>query len=540
MLDLDEQLRRYVDDLADNIERDADRSDDRPTGRRARRLLLVLCSVLVAVLVLGAALALMSDEDETTVAGTEVVQGEWRALPTELFAPDLSPAVFWTGRELVTIYGGDDHVVGQTYRPADDSVRQIAASPLEWRANAAVAWTGREILIAGGSNGPGIDHAGAAYDPSTDTWRPLPDPPGFVAGRSDNHVAGPAVWSGVEMVAWQSGLAFGPDTGKWREIARSPLAARTHEAVAAIDGRVFVWGGCSQSTPNCDEVATGDARDELTDGAVYDPTTDTWAMVSPSPLVAGDHPTATWTGEEVVVGVHAPAGTGTAYAAYDPETATWRSLPAPPVPLGSRYVAAVWTGRSVVYTGGNSADAPAVTGATAALDPATGSWMTLPDGPARRSHVAAWTGTDIIVTGGHPRSRPWTLRLSAAAVDDQAGSSPAATQCPGSVVRRVDGGSPDADALPPVEAAVTDRSVAATFVASDTERLLEQYDAERVAVGAGFGRAWKGENGGRFELVDVDDYGIEIVLSSADACPTDGSLHVMTYEGLPLFFFIEE
>lgn len=63
--------------------------------------------------------------------------------------------------------------------------RTVAAAPLSGRFLPAAAWTGTEMLVWGGAgcqgacSGPGIRaHAdGAAYDPTTDTWRPLPPSP---------------------------------------------------------------------------------------------------------------------------------------------------------------------------------------------------------------------------------------------------------------------------------------------------------------------------------------------------------------------------
>ena len=110
------------------------------------------------------------------------------------------------------------------------------------------------------------------------------------------------------------------------------------------------------------------------------------------------------------------------------------------------------------------------------------------------------------------------------------------TQCEGSVVRRVDGGSPDADALPPLESIITKREAAEAAFARAEQEVRDRYDATAVELADGFGRAWTGENGGGFDVVDVDDFGIVVSLASAEACPTDSALYV-TEAGLPLFFF---
>jgi len=125
--------------------------------------------------------------------------------------------------------------------------------------------------------------------------------------------------------------------------------------------------------------------------------------------------------------------------------------------------------------------------------------------------------------------------------DDDTSSTTAALgsplgQCEGSVVRRVDGGHPGADALPPLESIVTDRSAAEAAFAQVEEEIQGRYGATAVKLGDGFGRAWTVENGGNYDVVDVDDFGIVITLASSAACPTESDLHVSEAR-LPLFCF---
>lgn len=133
------------------------------------------------------------------------------------------------------------------------------------------------------------------------------------------------------------------------------------------------------------------------------------------------------------------------------------------------------------------------------------------------------------------------VSLGAGCSGSESDSQPAlengAVQCPGSVVRRVDGGEPLADALPNVEEAITDQAAAKAAFDLDRATLADRYSATSVELGDGFGRAWRGENGGDFEVADVDDWGVVITLSSPESCPEDSDLHVASANGLPLFFF---
>ena len=79
--------------------------------------------------------------------------------------------------------------------------RQIAAAPIGGRINAAVAWSGREVLVWGGFNGEARWGDGGAYNPATNRWRRLPKSP--MAARTE-----PAS-------AWTGGAASSTRTVSW-------------------------------------------------------------------------------------------------------------------------------------------------------------------------------------------------------------------------------------------------------------------------------------------------------------------------------------
>jgi hypothetical protein len=170
--------------------------------------------------------------------------------------------MIWTGRELI-VWGADRGVefVGGVWRPLPD-----------WsfgnRSGAIVSWTGREMVVLGGSD-PRADVKpiyGAAYNPRTRAWRRLPDSP----------------------VPFTS-----PSTATW-----------TGRALVVMQG--------------------------LGRAAAYDPTTDRWRALPQPPLSLPGNPTvrAAWDGRRLVVTLN--AGNGPIAGAYDPATNTWNDLPAPP------------------------------------------------------------------------------------------------------------------------------------------------------------------------------------------------------------------
>jgi len=420
MPDLDEQLRSYFDALADDVTAGLGDPREHPQSERRRPTWTRAAAAAVVVLVLAVTFRIVgigaTDDDPPDVAtgsppATDTLQGRWQELPTTLGdVAELSPFAAAIDEDRILVLNpnnGQQDVAGEIVDLASDEATPIAPSHLEWRAFPAVAWTGTELIVVGGSNGPGIDTAGAAYDPATDSWRPVAPPPGFVAGRSESTV-GPGVWTGRELVSWQSGLAYDPATDRWREIATAPLAPRTDEVVVAVPQGVLVWGGCDTAEGNCDDGRTG----SFTDGALYDPATDAWTSLPAGPLGGGFRSVATWTGDEVVIVVpDAADGRRPSVAAFDPATRAWRTLSAPPEGAPTGETVLVWTGSDLVLWGGYvGIDMTTSTGAGLVLDPRTGTWRALePSSDPRRGHTALWTSRGMFVTGGEP-ARPMLFR----------------------------------------------------------------------------------------------------------------------------------
>jgi hypothetical protein len=431
MPDLDRQLRAYFDALADDVVQrvGADghlRSSASAYRRPGRRRSVLAVAALVAAVVIAIVAVRVSDTrhdgrrprvtvvgptpsvSTTVVVTPAVVSGTWKTLlsttaPGEEFDPY---AVALDADRVLVLFlenGGND-VGGEIIHLATWRATPIAASPLQWRAFALVGWTGSEVVVAGGSNGPGIDVVGAAYNPAANSWRRISAPPGFVPGRSENQIVGPGVWTGTELLSWQSRLAYDPAHDSWRTIAAAPLAPRTDETVVATPQGVLVWGGCdSTQVPNCDDSRTG----AFADGALYDPNTNTWRMVPAGPLRGGVGALSVWAPPrgEVIIVVPDPADpNGSSVAAFDPETERWRTLADLPRDAGTAGGALVWTGTHAVVWGGyaHGISSPE-TERGFALDPDARRWSALtPGGGARRGHTAIWTAHGLLVVGGGP------------------------------------------------------------------------------------------------------------------------------------------
>ncbi|MBO3737619.1 hypothetical protein [Actinoplanes flavus] len=205
----------------------------------------------------------------------------------------------------------------------------LPTSPLSPREAVLGLWTGREVLIVGGTDAaPCPPNASCVGDPT-----PLTD-----------------------------GAAFDPATNRWRKIADSPVAL-TGEPGAVVGDTAYVL--------------PGDGKQLL----AYRIGDDTWTKVAVpfgggyQLLAAGDRLVAYLGSEE--------NGGGKDYV-FDARTATWAALPADPLnPAFDRAMA--WTGSEVVLfdhelVPNPGADGPTLTRA-AALNLATGSWRRLPDSP---------------------------------------------------------------------------------------------------------------------------------------------------------------
>src|SRR5688572_14849783 len=86
-----------------------------------------------------------------------------------------------------------------------DSWQSRAPVPGPRAAHSAI-WTGREMIVWGGGVDGSFLNTGARYLPSTDTWRET-SPYGAPSSRWFHA----AVWTGSEMIIWGGRASFSPD-----------------------------------------------------------------------------------------------------------------------------------------------------------------------------------------------------------------------------------------------------------------------------------------------------------------------------------------
>jgi len=281
----------------------------------------------------------------------------------------------------------------------------IPPAPIDGRSFPAYAWTGTELVIAGGTHRQeaprGQRSSGAAYDPNANVWHSIASEPDCANGY------GPQIWTGTQLleVNQQTGAScpqssaalavYEPSTNKWHLVGRPTSKDGIYAAVWTGDS-VITWGNI-ESPP------------DTTDGAAYNPASAMWRELSPSPLSARHDYSMVWTGHEVVVWGGARYGTHDVLAdgaAYDPVSDSWRSLAPGPLSGRSKH-SAVWMGDQMLVWGGittgddswNDEDLP---GDGATYDPNSDRWTLIPNSPLNglMPADAVWTGREVVIWGG--------------------------------------------------------------------------------------------------------------------------------------------
>ncbi len=206
----------------------------------------------------------------------------------------------------------------------------IDAVPPESRGGHAAVWTGSEMIVWGGGSmfvpsgdTPWLLNTGGTYDPVTDAWAAI-----TTEGAPSPRQAHTGVWTGSQLIVWggltwplplggsvpvNDGFAYDPVSDSWTPLSPSPLDPRHLHTAIWTGSEMIVWGGRSSLGAN------------QADGARYVPATDTWVAISGSgaPEARAEH-TAIWTGSQMVIwGGMGPGTSPTSGGRYDPLADIW-------------------------------------------------------------------------------------------------------------------------------------------------------------------------------------------------------------------------
>jgi hypothetical protein len=258
----------------------------------------------------------------------------WTTLPPAPIVERLDAAMVWstTTNELV-IWGGAragwkgyavdelDLADGAAWNPATRTWRTLAAAPLKGRFVVASAWDGAHLVVAhAGRDIPGEGVGGnypvsraALYDPQTDAWTKLCDPPASKRIARSAATIGAAGELAVLWGGWpgyggdgdgepdfQDGSIFDRKTFTWRLLPKPPIEGAWDMAVRwTAGGKLWAWG-----LP----VAPG-----VTGGVVYDPAVNAWSTISDLWGPPAYQTATAWTGCDLV------AYTASGWASLRPE-----------------------------------------------------------------------------------------------------------------------------------------------------------------------------------------------------------------------------
>jgi hypothetical protein len=321
----------------------------------------------------------------------------------------------WTGTDLF-VWGGvkEDHKLtlagdGAAYEPVTRQWTPMPASPLAPRDGAFGVWTGTAALFwgGGGANGALLMN-GASYDPASRTWAMLPSAP----MRPDAEGRQAIVWTGKQMVVIQpgAGAAFEPAASSWTSVPALPLTSSCQ--LFAIGAQ---WTGIEVITWAAGRPPT--VSGITPSGYCYStyawvPGNHTWAVVPTRPGYAG-FPSGTAApfggrllflgGNNCPPGVSCPVRNFFDGTWFNTSFGTWTGLPKT---FSGGSGPAVWTGSAMVdfHTKAGATPGPLYgpssipPGAVAAFDPSSGIWTDLARCPVPDLTNASvvWTGRQLI------------------------------------------------------------------------------------------------------------------------------------------------
>ncbi|HEY1914370.1 MAG TPA: carboxypeptidase regulatory-like domain-containing protein [Streptosporangiaceae bacterium] len=229
---------------------------------------------------------------------------------------------------------------------------------------------------------PGVSSSTAeAYDPGSQAWTQIASMPDGVLGASGTFLDGKLyVAGGLQLCGFlceqvqDVTQAYDPATDSWSSAA-APPAGTVFSASAALDGNMYVVGGCTFVLLNNVECSS-----PASDNAFrYSPATNSWTTIANYPIPVSNLACGGVAGELVCTGgVNTVASTtySSTYI-YNPATNTWSAGAALPIDLwGMGYAAA--SGQLLVSDGvtDNSTE---VTNQGYVYDPTANTWTALPD-----------------------------------------------------------------------------------------------------------------------------------------------------------------
>jgi hypothetical protein len=278
----------------------------------------------------------------------------------------------WTGSVVVVWGGGDaasttDYSSGSRYDPLTNSwqVTTTLGAPPGRRGTYGV-WTGSRVLFFGGADKSGNPSSAIdLYDPVNDTWSTS-----SVAGQPTARTDPTIGWSGSLLLYYGGRSGGTSSTSAYTYDATSNIWRKVGDGPSARYGALGTWDGSLQLAWSGN--ASGFGANLRTDGKLYDPVTDKWTSMQttgdPSPRLASNRQTG-WSVRlkpRVTLLLGGLAGNGnttplTDGSIYNSTTNAWAAVA--PWPSGAAHLwgVGVWTGTEFVIWGGRTSTTTALT-----------------------------------------------------------------------------------------------------------------------------------------------------------------------------------
>ena len=158
--------------------------------------------------------------------------------------------------------------------PQQASWELVGEAPIQGREGHSIVWTGEEVIVWGGRAGNDLAD-GAAYDPTTQTWRPITAPSGFTSRYGHT-----AVWTEEGMLVTQGQSASGdvsdsmiysPSSDTWRAAPSSGIGTNVVDHFAIDNSAVILSAEAVHVYDHDTEAWTrGDTRFPVVDGALME------------------------------------------------------------------------------------------------------------------------------------------------------------------------------------------------------------------------------------------------------------------------------
>ena len=264
------------------------------------------------------------------------------------------------------------------------------------------------------------------FDPATDVWKSLPDPPTHRPiphlvllndGRVLSLPSVPGVFIRTAVGVGRTVDIFDPETDQWHQAAEMlvftddevlVIASDDQAAVPLQDGRVLVMGGNGE-------------RGSSTRAAIYDPATDMWTPTGNLGTERLEPKAVSLTDGRVLVagsGIFLNSSAADSSAeVYDPSSGKWTAAPSMTKPRSGHSLTLLSDGR-VLAAGGMDGttgfDEIVVHSTTEFFDPSTNSWSPGPELSEPRSHHSATLLPDgrVLLVGGIRQEKERRLSTS--------------------------------------------------------------------------------------------------------------------------------